>query len=280
MKIREQLHKQLKNLSKADLHIHSNFSDAYPSIEEILDYVEENTNLQVIAITDHDTIDGALYAKELAKKKKYRFDIVIGEEVSSKEGHILALFIHERIKPKQSAHETIKQIHEQGGLAIPAHPFYHSRMNNRKTIWADGVGAMTLLKEKDNIDGIETINATPTFAQENLRAKYINRAILLKAETGSSDAHILEAIGKGYTLFEGKTAEDLRESIEGHLTQAMNDHWDLMGLFRYAYFFWPRGLRTAVNTIIFGPRKKRKDQDLIKFPSKSRLKKEMTNVEQ
>lgn len=276
MKLKDQLHRQLKNLSKADIHIHSNFSDAYPSIEEILDYVEEETDLQVIAITDHDTIDGALYALELAKNKNYRFDIIVGEEVSSKEGHILALYVKEKIPPKLSAHETIKRIHEQGAIAISAHPFYHSRMNNRKTIWADGVGAMTLIKEKENLDGVETVNATPTFAQENLRAKYINRAILLKAEIGASDAHILEAIGKGYTLFEGKTAEDFREALEGHLTQAMNAKWDLLGLFRYAYFFWPRGLRTAINTVIYGPRKKR--DDLIKFPSKSRLKKEMTNA--
>lgn len=276
MKLREQLHRQLKNLSKADIHIHSNFSDAYPSIEEILDYVEEETDLQVIAITDHDTIDGALYAKELAKSKKYRYDIIIGEEVSSQEGHIIALFINEKIPPKLTTHETIKKIHEQGGIAIAAHPFYHSRMNNRKTIWADGVGAMTLLQEKDHLDGIETVNATPTFAQENLRAKYINRALILKAETGSSDAHILQAIGKGYTLFEGKTAEDFRDSLEGHLTQAMNERWDLLGLFRYLYFFWPRGLRTAINTVIYGPRKRR--DDIINFPSKSKLKKEMSDV--
>jgi predicted metal-dependent phosphoesterase TrpH len=58
MKIKDQLHKQLTNLSKADLHIHSNFSDAYSSIEEILEYVQNKTDLSVIAITDHDTIMG------------------------------------------------------------------------------------------------------------------------------------------------------------------------------------------------------------------------------
>lgn len=277
IRIKDRLHQQLGNLSKADLHIHSNFSDAYPTIEEILEYVEEKTDLSVIAITDHDTIDGALYAKELAKKSKLRFEIIVGEEVSSKEGHILALFIKECIPPSLSAHETIKKIHAQGGIAIPAHPFFHSRMNNRKTIWADGIGAIALLHEKDNIDGIETVNATPTFGQENLRAKYINRTLILKSEIGSSDAHITNAIGKGYTLFEGKTAKDLREAIETHQTQAVNDRWDVLGLGRYAYFFWPRGLRVAINTMIFGPRKKR--DELINFPSKSKLKKEMSKVE-
>lgn len=270
MKFTEQVHKQLHNLSKADLHIHSNYSDGAPSIEEIIDYVESQTDLMVIAITDHDTVDGAKYAAELMKKKKYRFDLIIGEEVSTTEGHILALFINDTIPPKLSAKETIKEIHKQNGFAIPAHPFYYSRLNSGHTIWADGVGALTLLQEKDNIDGIETINATPTFSEENLKAKYINRMILLQPEIGSSDAHILDAIGKGYTLFEGSNATDFRKALITHQTQAMNEKWDLLGLSRYIYFFLPNGLRTAFKTLILGPRKKR--FDLIDFPSKSKIK--------
>ena len=59
------------HLGKADFHIHSNFSDGKPTPAEILDYIEEFTDLNVIAITDHDTIDGALEAERLMKLKKY-----------------------------------------------------------------------------------------------------------------------------------------------------------------------------------------------------------------
>ena len=274
-KIRRHLHNQLKDLAKADIHIHSNFSDAAMSIEEILDYVENKTNLDVIAITDHDTIDGALYAKELMKKKKYRFELIVGEEISSSDGHILGLFLEKRIKPLQSAHDTIAQIHEQGGLAIPAHPFYNSRMNSGLTTWAQGLGAATLIQEKDAIDGLETVNATPTYDKENLRAKYINRLLIFESETGSSDAHILEAIAKGYTLFEGRTAEALRRAIITHQTQAMNDSWDLFGVLRYAYFFLPTGLRTFFNTLVHGPREKK--LQIVKFPSTRKLRKEVEN---
>jgi predicted metal-dependent phosphoesterase TrpH len=274
-KLRRRLHDQLPGLSKADLHIHSFFSDGKPSIEEILAYTEKKTNLDVIAITDHDTINGALHAAELATKRKYRFEVIVGEEISSIEGHILGLFLHEKIEPNQSAHETLKQIHAQGGIAIAAHPFYNSGMNNGRTIWARGVGATTLIQEKNHWNAIETVNATPTFEEENLRAKYLNRIILLRSETGSSDAHILQAIGKGYTLFEGKTAEELRTAILDHETQAMNDKWDLLGLFRYGYFFLPAGLRTTVNTFIHGRRKK--TLEIVRFPSKRKLKKEISD---
>lgn len=272
-KLRKHLHNQLKNLSKADLHIHSNYSDGRPTIEEILDYVQNETNLDVIAITDHDTIEGAQYAHELMKKKDYHFQLIIGEEVSSIEGHILGLFLTEKIEPNQPAHEVLKQIHAQGGVSIAAHPFYNSRMNNGRMIWARGVGATTLIQEKNHFNAIETVNATPTFEEENLRAKYINRLLLLRAETGSSDAHILQAIGKGYTLFEGKTAHAVREAILDHQTQAMNDKWDIFGVMRYAYFFLPMGLRTALNTLIHGRRQK--TPELVKFPSKRTLRREV-----
>jgi len=116
-KLRRHLHDQLPDLSKADLHIHSFFSDGKPSIEEILAYTQKNTNLDVIAITDHDTISGALHAAELASKRKYRFEVIVGEEVSSIEGHILGLFLTEKIEPNQTAHETIKQIHALSTIA-------------------------------------------------------------------------------------------------------------------------------------------------------------------
>jgi len=273
--LRKRLHEQLPGLSKADLHIHSFFSDGKPSIEEILGYTQHMTNLQVIAITDHDTIEGALHAAELASKRKYRFEVIVGEEISSNEGHILGLFLHEKIEPGQPAHETIKQIHAQGGLAIAAHPFYNSSVNNGKTVWARGVGATTLIQEKNHWNAIETVNATPTFEEENLKAKYLNRLILLRSETGSSDAHIVQGIGKGYTLFEGKTAEELREAILDHDTQAMNDKWDILGLFRYGYFFFPMGLRAAANTMIHGRRKK--TREIVKFPSRRALRKEVEN---
>lgn len=272
-KLRRHLHDQLKDLSKADVHIHSTFSDGRPTIEEILKCVQHETNLDVIAITDHDTIEGALLARKLMREKNYRFELIVGEEVSSNEGHILGLFLHEKIEPCQSAHETLKQIHAQGGIAIAAHPFYESRMNSGKITWAHGVGALTLLQEKNHFDAIETINATPVYEEENLRAKYINRLLLFRAETGSSDAHILQGIGRGYTLFEGRSAHAFREAILNHETQAMNDKWDILGLFRYGYFFLPTGLRTIFNTTVHGRREK--IPELVKFPSKRTLRKEV-----
>jgi hypothetical protein len=247
----------LAHLGKADLHIHSNYSDGQPSIEEILDYVEKSTDLNIIAITDHDTIEGALLAKKIMTTKKYRFELVIGEEVTSKDGHILGLFLKEKVPGGHSAHHTIEKIREQGGIAIASHPFMHTRWRNPNITLMDGIGFITLMREKKNLNGLEIVNATPTLAEENLQAAFINKTIVGKAETGSSDAHILEAIGKGYTLFEGKTSTDLYHAIRHHQTQAMYDKWTLLALFRYLFFFIPKGLRMAWYTFQRGRSAKR-----------------------
>jgi predicted metal-dependent phosphoesterase TrpH len=253
-KIEEFIH-----LAKADLHIHSAYSDGAPSIREILDYVETRTDLDCIAITDHDTITGALEAREIMKQKPYRFELIVGEEISSKEGHILGLFLDKAIPADLSAKEVLKRIHEQKGLAVASHPFENSRFNNPKVINMDGIGAATLINNRHGFDGIEVVNATPTLNSENLRATALNKSVLGLAETGSSDAHILEAIGRGYTLFEGHTAKNLKHAILARQTQAIHYGWSVMPILKYLFFFIPKGFRLAINTIVHGRLPKRED---------------------
>jgi predicted metal-dependent phosphoesterase TrpH len=105
-------------LGKADLHVHSRYSDGYATVERILEYTERQTDLDVIAITDHDCIDGALRAAELAAKRCYRFQVMTGAEISTRDGHLLALNIRALVPAALSMAETIQAVHEQGGLAI------------------------------------------------------------------------------------------------------------------------------------------------------------------
>lgn len=231
---------KIAHLSKADLHIH--LAKSLP--EDLLEYVENKTDLNVIAITDHDSIENALKVKDAAGGKGYRFEIIVGEEISTKGGHILGIFLKETVRPGLSVTETIAKIHEQGGLAIAAHPFMSMPYRRPPdTVLMDGIGFKCLMKEGKNLDGIEIVNATPTLADENLRAALLSRTVLLKAEIGSSDAHIPDAIGRGYTVFQGKTAEDLKKAIALCQTQAICGSWTLMALIKYFFFFLPEVLR-------------------------------------
>jgi predicted metal-dependent phosphoesterase TrpH len=76
----------------ADLHIHSVYShDATSSIPAILKYVADHTNLDVIAITDHDSLRGNREAVQLASK--YGLEVIPGCEISTADGHLLAMFV-------------------------------------------------------------------------------------------------------------------------------------------------------------------------------------------
>ena len=81
--------------SKADIHIHSSYSDGTSSPESIIDAAAGK--LQVIAITDHNRIKGAFKAKEYALKNNIKVDVVIGEEISTKNGHVVGLFLNRKI---------------------------------------------------------------------------------------------------------------------------------------------------------------------------------------
>ena len=93
-------------LGRADLHIHTLASDGTAGIVEILDHVERSTGLDVIAITDHERIDAALAARAISRDRGLRAQVVVGEEVTTRGGHLLGLFLTERVKPLQSLRST------------------------------------------------------------------------------------------------------------------------------------------------------------------------------
>ncbi|HEV2583241.1 MAG TPA: PHP-associated domain-containing protein [Ktedonobacteraceae bacterium] len=221
----------LGKLGRADLHMHSTYSDGIGSIEQILRHVQQCTNLAVMALTDHDVIEGALRARDLWAMGNYHFDFIVGEEISTLEGHLLALFIEKRIRPGLSMERSIDLVHEQGGLAVVAHPlnriFRHSchrevldRIARSRNTW---------------LDGIETWNASFCGIYANRVAMSTNRRVYGWPELGNSDAHTLSSIGSGYTWFEGQTAQELRECVEAGLTApggrlwSVNDYVHLAG---------------------------------------------------
>lgn len=205
----------------ADVHMHTTYSDGTGSVAEVLDFVEEHTSLDVIAITDHDTIEGALRARDLAATRDYRFEIIVGEEISTREGHLLALFLRDPIAPGQSIERSIELVHEQGGLAIVAHPF------NRVFRHSVQRSVMNrLLRQPDlHPDGIETLNGSFAGIGSSQIAMRLARTVYPWAETGSSDAHTPTAIGCARTLFQGRSAADLRTAIERRETAPIGAFW-------------------------------------------------------
>lgn len=201
----------------ADLHIHSFFSDGSAYVPEILEYVEERTNLNIIAITDHDKIEGALLARELVEKGKYSFEVVMGMEVSTLEGHLLVLFVENPVPSHQSLLSTITAVHAQGGLCIVPHPLSSQRDSiSRHSI------EKVLKKETEEVylDGIEIINPVAASLLCGLDVRQLNDQHFHLAEVGGSDSHSLAMVGVRCTEFSGHTAGALYRQIKNKTTMA------------------------------------------------------------
>jgi predicted metal-dependent phosphoesterase TrpH len=163
--------------------------------------------LRVIAITDHDCIDGAI--EVASQTDPARCEVVIGEEVTTLQGHVLGLFLTRRVAEGLDVEQTIDEIHAQGGLAIPAHPFL--RLGGARGVGSRGAGLPW--------DAIETENGSPGAWLANRQARRV-LGVWARAQTGGSDAHIIAAVGSVVTVFPGVTAHDMRAAIQSGTTRA------------------------------------------------------------
>jgi predicted metal-dependent phosphoesterase TrpH len=206
----------------ADMHIHSLYSDGTASVRDILQHVEEHTDLDVVAITDHERIDGALRAAELHAAGDYSFDLVVGEEVTTRRGHVLALFITERIPALRPLEESLRAIHRAGGVAIAAHPMAPLPLS---------VGKRSLRRVRDHehedvyFDALELFNPSYAGRTRHGARMDLNAAELGLPGVGNSDGHVLEGIGTGFTTFGGATAHDYRAAVLAGDVTAEGSHW-------------------------------------------------------
>jgi predicted metal-dependent phosphoesterase TrpH len=196
------------DVGRADLHIHTTLSDGAATPAEVAGLLAR-TDLCVAAVTDHDTVEGALRVREILAGRGP--EIVVGTEVTSAAGHLLALFVDRDVPPGLSARETIEIVHELGGLAIAAHPYFP-------------ICSLGDLAAELPFDGIEVANGTPLGELANRRAAR-RLASSARSLLGGSDAHLLNAVGHVRTHFPGRTAADLRVAIERGQTWPVFD-WD------------------------------------------------------
>lgn len=191
---------------RADVHVHTKYSGMTrvgflkvpDSVSEPRDVVRaaEGKGLNVLCVTDHNSLRGALRAKEVASK----VEVVLGEEIVTSGGEVLGLFLQETVPAGLSSQETIDRIHAQGGIAIAPHPFSPR---------CKSLGAAV---SRLDLDGIEVLNSMHIDGYSNAFTKQAFSESDL-AKLGGSDAHHHSMVGNAYTTFEGSTGEELRSAI-------------------------------------------------------------------
>jgi len=207
-------------MGKADMHIHTSRNDGTASVREILDFARDNTDLDVIAITDHDRLRGALEAEQM--QGDYDFEVVPGVEMTTLEGHCLCLFVGKPIKMWRGLEWTIGKAHEQGGIVIAPHPM--SMLTRSIGRWSFE-RVMSSKSPEIYFDAVETLNPSYAGRVAEPKVRRLNHQRYHLPEVGNSDSHHLEGVGTAFTTFPGKTAADYRQALVAHATTPVGGHW-------------------------------------------------------
>lgn len=174
---------------KCDLHVHSCYSrDGESSIKEII-HQAERVGLDAIAITDHDSVEGARHALECETS----LIVIPGIEVSTRQGHLLVLGVRDPLPARQDFIETLRQVHVAGGLAVLPHPYH---------LWRHGI-ARKVKGSIAMVDAVEAFNSRYIVGAANRKAAVMARRYG-KPCVGGSDAHHARFVGFGVTFVEAE----------------------------------------------------------------------------
>lgn len=169
---------------KADLHIHTIYSeDSNTPLGKIIDRCLD-VGINCVAITDHNTIAGALEMKRIAP-----LNVIVGAEIQTSTGEVIGYFLEEEIPKGLPAEETARMIKEQGGLVCIPHPFDRLRLSTLRR--------QTLETLLPHIDIIEVFNSRVLLLRQCAQAQRFAHAHGLLASAGS-DGHTLNEIGNAY----------------------------------------------------------------------------------
>ncbi|MFA5742660.1 MAG: PHP domain-containing protein [Candidatus Paceibacterota bacterium] len=190
---------------KIDCHNHSYWSsDGLHSPEQLIISALKK-GLDGIALTDHDTTKGWPEAIEAAKK--HNALLILGQEIKTEKGDVLGLFLSREIKNRNFL-ETIKEIKDQGGIAVAAHPFHFPEQFRE-----DIRGYVKFF------DGVEVFNSRGPIPLFDKKALNFAKAYDL-AFFGGSDAHLQQMSGNAYTEAEASTLDEFKKAILDKKTKA------------------------------------------------------------
>ncbi len=259
-------------MGKADTHLHTEYSgfqklgaikfpESVAQPEQQVDRARDN-GMDVVCITDHDEVHGAFIAEKYAKQKYDDIEVVVGEEVTTRDGEIIGLFLNERVPDMLSVEETIDIIREQGGLVIAPHPFsFHVPGLKERILDID-------------IDGFEVINGGHPDNYTNMFARLVmDRYPGRWAETSGSDAHSKYTTGYNWTEFPGTSAEDFRKAVLDKTTKACGHAAPVFGQVQWSVDVVIGGQRLMHRSLKGKLRNVPKDHLIEKINSISDLKK-------
>ncbi len=198
---------------KVDLHVHTRYSGDCLTRLPALIAACRRKGLSKIAITDHNTIAGALAARELAPDL-----IIVGQEIDTTQGELIAYFLREGVPKDLTPQEAITCLREQEAVISVPHPF--------ESLRSSALARGALLEIIDQVDALEVFNARCLLQRDNRQAREW-ADLYGKLATAGSDAHTLWELGRGYVElppFDGPE-EFLQSLAQGKVGGRSNGLW-------------------------------------------------------
>jgi predicted metal-dependent phosphoesterase TrpH len=174
-----------------DLHCHTSASFDCLARPEAVARAAAGRGITHLAITDHDRIEGALRARDAAPEG---LTVIVGEEVKTADGDLIALFLGHAVRPGRPARDTIAEVRDQGGLVGIPHPFDRHRGSMLRDPRLEATAQL--------VDWVEAYNARVIGGSGNERAAAFARELGLPG-VAASDAHSVLEVGVAYTVVEG-----------------------------------------------------------------------------
>ena len=189
---------------KAEFHVHTRYSNDSILNKYFILFMCKLKKIKLLAITDHNEIQGALKYKDFFCKHK--IEVIVGEEIMTECGEIIGLYLNKKIEANLSVGETIRQIKEQNGLIYLPHPYDEKRY---KTV----LDEKQQLRYKEYFDFVEIHNGRNVSEKFDRQQEKIQKKLEVIGIVGS-DAHTFFELGRNYMLINYNGKEGLSESIK------------------------------------------------------------------
>jgi len=206
---------------RVDLHTHTEYSSdsELPLVRAVEGW--QRAGIDCVAITDHNTIAGALALREWAPLR-----IIVGSEVRTCEGEIIGLFLEEEIARGLTPEETIRQIRDQAGLVMIPHPFDRFRGSR--------LSEAALMRILPQVDIFEVFNARTAFERDNRRAAALADEHGLIPAVGS-DSHTAHELGRSYVeMSDFDSPQTFLESLRAGRLVKRQSSWFVHAFTRWA----------------------------------------------
>jgi predicted metal-dependent phosphoesterase TrpH len=215
-------------IGRADLHIHPS-GGGYDALLPMAIYAAiRASGLQVAVLADHDRIAVARELVARSRSEGLATELVVGEEISTREGHLLGIGLSNRVPYGLTLEESVAAVHDQGGVAVVAHPLLPTSISASSRLLIE-LAQGDASRRPDALEAMHpTASWLPGWRRRVERlAERCGYAII-----GGSDAHSARSVGRVWTTFPGTTEAELVAAIRGRETGTEGQAHSLRDIFR------------------------------------------------